>query len=160
MEHKVAQCIFEQAQTPCMILAETLPTTVRDKKGFGSTNKGYNKTNKAEAIACAIRVAVETQTNIQAQSLSNNDDDRYSEFMRASQEAPPDPELENKHKTKLDKLHRAESQVDTHKDPPLLPQDRVNSSVPQHVTMNKDFIIQATGYHKSDFLLKHFKTMH
>ena len=121
MGQKIAQCIFEQAQTPCMILAETLPSTVRDVKGFGSTTTTYNKHNKAEAIACALRVAVETQANIQAQSLSNNDDDRYSEFMRAGQDAPPDPELENKHKTKLDKLHRAESQVDTHKDPPLLP---------------------------------------
>ena len=113
MGQKIAQCIFEQAQTPCMIVAETLPPTIRDGKGFGSTSAGYNKTNKAEAIACALRVAVETQASIQAQSLSNNDDDRYSEFMRAGQEALPDPELENKHNTKSDKLHRAELQVGT-----------------------------------------------
>lgn len=114
----------------------------------------YAKSNQEEAITCALRVAVETQAVIQAKSLSNDEDDQYTEFMRSSHERT-NPEEVNKQPLNYNKLEKQGQ----HTNHPVLPQDRVNSSLPQHVTINHDFLIQATGFHKSEFLIKHFNTI-
>ena len=58
---KVVQGIFEEAKTPCLVLTESLSNTLRGKQKFGSTDiPTYHKFNKEEAIACALRAAIET----------------------------------------------------------------------------------------------------
>ena len=39
---------------------------------------------------------------------------------------------------------------------PILPNEKCNSSIPQHLTFSKDFVSQAIGHHKINLLLKYF----
>ena len=41
--------------------------------------------------------------------------------------------------------------------PPILPVEKLNSSTPNHIQFSRDFVAQATGYHKSNMLLKYFE---
>ena len=151
---RIAQCIFEQAKTPCMVIKNTLSETTRGNKGFGSSD--YAKQNKEEAIACALRVAVKSSAMKQSRTLNGDDEDsQYDEYMKSTHE-PLNQVSENKHKSVVNMYQKDDS---SKQQPPLLTQDRVNSSVPQHITMNRDFIKQATGFHKTDFLFKHFNTI-
>ena len=79
---RVAQAIFEQAKTPCLILTDKLTQTTRAAGSFGSTGN-YNKIHKEEAIACALQAAMESHTQAMVNSLHNDEDDRYSEFMQS-----------------------------------------------------------------------------
>ena len=94
-----------------------------------------------------------------ANLLHNDMDDETSEYMQSAHEPIP---MENQNKpcdkpTYFQKYQ--ELPMPTQEIPPTLPQDRVNASEPKHVTLSKDFIIQATGFHKSDLLLKHFHSI-
>lgn len=93
---RATQGIFEQAKTPCIVLTDKLQPTARGNSEFGSTNKNYNKTNRDEAIACTLRVAMETHTQSIVNSLHNNEEDSYSELMK-SDNCPQSIEGRNSH---------------------------------------------------------------
>ena len=40
--------------------------------------------------------------------------------------------------------------------PPILPTEKLNSSIPSKIKLSRDFVAQATGYHKSNMLMKYF----
>jgi deoxyuridine 5'-triphosphate nucleotidohydrolase len=158
---KAAQLIFEQASTPCMMVTSELTNTSRDSGGFGSTGQShYSKLTRDTAVECAMRASFETN----AQKLSKQMFNQYSDpnddnqFMHSSHEPLP-PEKENTLPTKQSSSVNQKIFNPSDTIPPNLPQDTVNSSLPKHVSMSKDFILQATGFHKSDFLLKHFNTI-
>jgi hypothetical protein len=87
----------------------------------------------------------------------NSQSDPESEYMQSSHEPLP-PEKENNQSNKHSSSENQEVFNPSDTIPPNLPQDTVNSSL-KHVSMLKDFILQVTGYHKSDLLLKHFNTI-
>ena len=155
---RIAQGIFEQAKTPCLVIAENLSNTQRNKGAFGSTDKVYHKGNKEEAIACALRIAMKSNTQKMCDSMYSESTDEYAELMQSDNQINH-TEGENKPTKSIYATQKYDASHNTENIPPILPQDRINSSVPKHITLSKDFIIQATGFHKSDFLLKHFNTI-
>jgi deoxyuridine 5'-triphosphate nucleotidohydrolase len=156
---KAAQLIFEQASTPCMMVTTELSTTQRGSGGFGSTNN-YSKPNKKAAIACAMRASFDTQAQELSKRLfsENEQPDETTQFMQSSHDPLP-PEKENNPSNKQSSSETQAEFNPTNTIPPDLPHDTVNSSLPKHVSMSKDFLLQATGYHKSDLLIKHFNTI-
>ena len=154
---KAAQCIFLESPNPCLILSDDIGQAGRGNTAIRNTDTlTYTKSNREEAIACALRVALETTASQQARTMHGNDPDDNEYMMQSVNE--PVQARENKHLTSPCKLvqnstHPTESEI------PTLPIGRVNSCQPKHMSMTKDFIIQATGYHKSDLLLKHFHTI-
>ena len=112
---------------------------------------------KDVAIACALCVAVENHTQQLMNSLHNDEEDENSPYMKSDNPQFETTEAQNKHCTKIQSSQQ--QQQDTEVLPPTLPQDRINASEPKHITLTKDFILQATSFHKSDFLLKHFHTI-
>ena len=154
---RAAQSIFEQASKPCLILSDNINGTNRGDQGFGSTDtRTFDKRNKEEAVACALQVAMETEASKQSRAMHNTDLEDNDHLMQSTHK--PVQREENKHysppcKAVQNLHHPTESEI------PTLPTDRVNSSLPKHMSMSKDFIIQATGYHKSNMLMKHFHTI-
>ena len=152
---RAAQCIFEEAHIPCITVTSNLPNTSRGTKGFGSTSQTYHKENREAAITSVLRVAFESEAMKQAKTLSKEEGDQYAEMMML-QHKPLPPKESNKH-SKL--TSNAKEAMNTESTIPTLPQDRVNSSLPSHMTLSRDFILQATGYHKSEVILKHLHTV-
>ena len=149
MGQQIAECVFTEACHLCAIQEHDQTTDKTD-----ISVKNYATMNRNEAIACALRVALKSRSEIQAESLHGNNDDRYDKFMRSSH-APTDAKEQNKQPLNYTKPLNTKYASNQH----MLLQDKVHSSQPQHVTINRDFLIQTTGFHKSDFLIKHFNTI-
>jgi dUTP pyrophosphatase len=158
---RAAQFIFEQASIPCITITKELSQTKRNTNNFGSTdaNKIYSKTNKSEAIACALRIIMETKARLAKTTASMYDEDEdigYAEYMKSSHQQMT--EKQNNHSS----THYAAENLDTPSNKTSLqdlPQTRVTASLPLHMSLTKDFIFQSTGFHKSDSLIKYFHTI-
>ena len=155
---RVADCTFYNCTNDCIILPPCqAPSNMMPLLQKETGPQQYHSSNKELAIASALRVAYETHTQSMANSLHDADEDENSEFMKSAHEPLPQDGQNKPHdKSTYFQKYQEPSQTEL---PPTLPQDRVNSSEPKHVSFSKDFIIQATGFHKSDFLLKHFHTI-
>ena len=189
---KIAQVIFEQAQTPCLILSDKLPPTPRGSKGFGSTTKNEarrlvaqnniqkmisqtTQSNKKQktlldflwSTTTEKRKTTEKQNNSPKQQIpeihdSDNIENEYADD-DISVQTETTSNLSNNNttsdisSTKTQPVTQLQSEEDLNGDvPPILPNEKCNSSIPKHLTFSKDFVAQAIGYHKLNLLLKYF----
>jgi len=178
---KIAQLIFEQAQTPCITISENLLEPMDQHDGFGSTDKGnYSNQAKHDAKSAAFKNTIE---KVAAKQMPppNNDDEEIPEYLEmASKNTPaPDEDLYLKSNNDINandtisdstsvqiEIHDNTSHdtpkntskvhVDDSLTPPILPQEKFNSFIPHQLKLSRDFIAQATGYHKSNLLIKYF----
>ena len=162
---KVAQFIFEKAGTPCITITDQLDTTTRGTKGFGSTTLRKESViiNRLKMIA-AVRKARKEHflSNVTLHSLDSNDtvDDHLHVHT-------PDLKFLSKHSKPLPSSSPT-SEKQSHSSPSLLhpshsihklPIEKVNNSIPKHISMNRDFISQATGFYNTNTLIKHFNSL-
>ena len=139
---RIAQGIFEVCHTPCMMVVDSLPPTHRGHKGFGSTNtieKQKIFINRIKAKMSALHNSNAKQ-NLKLHQIDN---------------APNTPEDAYLQST-------IEPVTSIHKHPPssspnpsILPENKVNHSLPKSVRFSKDFLAQATGFYNNDNISKY-----
>ena len=179
---KIAQMIFEQAQTPCLVLQQNLDKTSCNNGSFGSTNKKFQQESKKKAMQNKNDKLMSGHKPTQKQTQIND-------FFRSSQSTQPfqedntipindndDQESVKTEKTSNTSTNASTPNQDCHaseiKPPPakqpqcekdvsnkipvILPNEKCNKSIAKHLTFSKDFISQAVGHHKFKLLMKYF----
>ena len=140
---RIAQFIFEVCHTPCMIITNTLNDTKRGQGGFGSTNQTSNDfqfINRLKAKMSALRVATQKH-NMRLHQINNKPD------------TPEDACL--KSKVIPVQLAKEKSSTSTSNTPSILPDHKVNHSLPKSVRFSRDFLAQSTGFYNNDNIIKY-----
>ena len=188
---RIAQGIFEQAKTPCLILTDNLNPTQRNNKGFGSSNKNsLNKArqqvvqsnvkkmllrhqpNKTQRSILDFLCSSTKTTNTKQPTTIINLPEEISTLGDTTTQHCADDEVSIQtekttnmsqtssnctENTKTNPENQSQSEEDLSENtPPILPNEKCNSSIPQHLSFSKDFVAQAIGYHKLNLLLKYF----
>ena len=172
---RIAQFIFEIAASPCIEVTESLPSTIRNENGFGSTNKtssqsgptsrhttfrinekyilAINNSNPFRPVARRIYAPTLKRSTTSITSTS------------APQELPNLNPIET-HEIPEDSQSPTPSVLDQAviKPSPLPPKDTIpnptcsdtpNTSIPSKIVMSHDSLHKAVGYHNTANLIKH-----
>jgi deoxyuridine 5'-triphosphate nucleotidohydrolase len=175
---RIAQFIFEKYASPLLELHTHLPTTTRDKGGFGSTNITNNRRSKFEVFrlnqqeillmdnsrpnrprARRMHVPLSTPNPFEVQTPLPSKPPReltpinIMEF-NSKHSTPLHPALDVVFEPIPPTTEPLEPET---AQPPLatpLPVDTVNSALPKRVTMSRDFLHRAIGFQNSHILIK------
>ena len=93
-------------------------------------------------------VATEKTSNVVVDNVDEQEQNDEENII-LHQDVHNTPTNDDIHKTNTETNHDSEVTL------PILPTEKLNSSKPNQVRLSRDFIAQATGYHKSNLLLKY-----
>ena len=170
-QQKCAQIFFEQHSKPLLELVETLPSTLRGKGVFGSTNTPksrrsistdtfcldstyilkLNNSNPFRPIARRIRAPISPTHQLDPASHQNMNPITLHD-LDPSPTTPTDPIL------KTAATHTPTTlpnDMPTHPSPRQTPQYTVNKSLPSHITLSQDSLKRSIGFLNPSTLIKH-----
>ena len=174
---RIAQIIFECNGTPEILATKSLTTTTRGQGGFGSTNnKNQNRkrTNTYRIDDKQVIIATDRNRKVKAKlahiPVVEDYDQPEEETELPNVETINEEDMENgEQDTPTDHIHQsvhmippdapALDSIPRQNTPTNTPVDRVNSALPKVVSLTRDRIRQATGYVKSDALIKNIKNL-
>ena len=183
---KVAQFIFERATTPCIRVTNIVRHSQQNQGGFGTVVD--NKPGRVETFRISPdEVLLVDTNNYKHPRLRRVNTRNYVSFVTdasspGTDNSPTEPTdapstsithhlLDSKEKTPVDPaLHQTVPTIDPthHKQSPTtsqdatpipLPVDRVNSALPQAITMSIDVLQKSIGFLSSKPLLKHLASI-
>ena len=140
---RIAQFIFEVCNTPCMILSNELPSTSRGTRGFGSTNGSATNNTFIPRLKAKMKLRkVSTRSGALRLHQVNNQPDTPVDrcFLPKNLPVP---------------LRKEKSSPSNVQSPPILPEYKVNHSLPKLVRISRDFLSQATGFYNNDNIIKY-----
>ena len=181
---KIAQMIFEHAASPCITVAKELSETSQGGNGFGSTDASqYSSQARDDARQNAFENVVERiqlqYKDMQPQQPGENEVPTYSEMSSRNNPVPGTTTEDDQDNLSVDTVpasnctednkiqqqtpgpsdnqeSNTEKLIDSQSTPPILPTEKLSSSTPNQIRLSRDFVAQATGYHKSNLLMKYF----
>ena len=139
---RIAQFIFELNSIPCLTVTNTLPSTTRGNQGFGSTNReDVTFINRLKARAAAHRVAI-TKNNIKLYNPNSDPHEDEDEVLMTSHLPVP--------KSQKKSLPTTSAAL-----PSVLPENKVNMSLPATARYSQDFLAHTTGYYNNKNIIKY-----
>ena len=144
---RIAQFLFERNAVPCLTLTNTLPSTVRESGGFGSSNSAVTKDmafiNRIKAKAAAYRI-VSQKNAIKIHNPNADPHDQEDDIFMPTHIPVP--------KSQRKSLSSPSAAL-----PPVLPEYSINKSLPKTARYSQDFLAHATGYYNNKNIIKYIK---
>ena len=165
---KIAQLIFERASTPLIETVSSLPTTTRNKSGFGSTDIN-SKPSPSQSVFPTLPPRAKPFQLVNRKGTSSihrsgkskfqPNDILPTNFIQSASKLATVNFDEIQYMSKIHLKPPAAKDIATPSDMPTAStpasSNRIPSSEPVSVTLSRDNLSKAVGFRQTDFLIKH-----
>ena len=170
---RVAQMIFECAETPYLVIDTTLSPTIRDNKGFGSTNRPQRKRRLIPTTTGLIYLDESKQRGGRGRRVARPittglnhppPQEHYSDTENLWTSESLNVRSEEETHSQLYQKPMKEQPLDIHTEqstavPRPQPQTRVNNADPKAKTMTQDHLLQSIGFIKPKSFLRNLEKL-
>ena len=163
-QQKIAQLIFEQAATPLIQVVSSLPSTTRNKSGFGSSDKVKIPIEQQQSVPLHPQLPPKASpaklvNRRQNRPFRPGGTSRTSQFHPSSLARFTTVDIQDlQFMSKMPLQPTVTKEINLSSDTPTAPpsssSSRVPSSEPDYVTLSRDNLAKAVGFRNTDFLIK------